>query len=96
MGCQVTVKNMEYCGDMGDYGAYCFDTLQSNERQIDKEQWDVERFGQVCTKAENYAEMKKILLQLCSQTNCKYEDVQKKLVLFEHGLNNYNNLIEGM
>lgn len=81
---------------MGDHGAYCFDSLADNEREVSKQDWDNERFGMICTKAENYAEIKKVLMQLCSQTNCKFEDVQKKLVHFERGMNNYTRITDGM
>jgi len=64
---------------MGEDGAYCFYTLSNDFRELDKAEWDKERFGQVCTKAETLAEWKANLLKLCKKTGlCTYET--KKMI----------------
>lgn len=75
-GCaRVQIKNAEWCGDMGELGASCFHTLSDESRDLEKEEWDEERFGQVCTKPENFANWKAALLKLCRQTRlCTYEE----------------------
>lgn len=61
----VRVKNQEWCGDMGELGADCFNTHNSNTRSPTKEQWDEERFGMVCTTAKTFADIKATILKLC-------------------------------
>jgi hypothetical protein len=46
-------------------GAVCFHTFSDATRDIPKAEWDAERFGQVCSSAETFAEMKSALLRLC-------------------------------
>lgn len=61
---------------MGASGAECFHTFSSASREIPKAQWDQERFGQLCTKAQNFADWKAVILQLCSETkNCTHADI---------------------
>lgn len=82
---QVPIKDQEYCGDEGTLGAHCFHTLSSGERQIEKEAWDNERFGMVCTKAENLADTKAVIEKLCSEANnCTYEVQQAITAFFNH------------
>lgn len=60
---------------MGSAGASCFHTLSDESRDIDKSTWDEERFGMVCTKAENFANWKAAILKLCKASHgCTYED----------------------
>lgn len=61
---------------MGAIGADCFKVFSETERNVNKDSWDLERFGMVCTKSENFAEWKGALTQLCAQTkNCDEETV---------------------
>lgn len=80
-GCSyVQIKDQEWCGDMGAKGAYCFHTLNPAERAIDKEHWDAERFGQICTGPQGVADIKAAIEKLCGETgDCVYE---KQLQLF--------------
>ncbi len=74
-GCaHVAIPNTEWCGDMGSEGASCFHTLTDDARDLTKEQWDTERFGQVCTTLNDFAAMKTSLEQLCSMAGrrCSY------------------------
>lgn len=62
---------------MGSEGASCFHTLSDESRDVSKAIWDLERFGQLCTKPENFANWKEAILELCHQTKqCTFE--QKK------------------
>jgi hypothetical protein len=77
------IKNTEWCGDLGDEGASCFQTNNEMRRDISKEEWDQERFGMLCTKSENFAEWQAIILKLCraAGNRCTY-DSKKKIVSF--------------
>lgn len=69
---------------MGDSGAACFHTLTSESRDLAKIDWDKERFGMVCTKAQNFAEMKAAVEKLCHKSKlCTYEDRQLMRAFFE-------------
>lgn len=76
LGCEkVQIKDAEVCGDAGEYGATCFHTQNDQERKLTKEEWDKERFGKLCTDAENYANWKEAMLKLCNRTKrCTYEE----------------------
>lgn len=64
---------------MGELGASCFNTLNDDSRDLDKEEWDRERFGQVCTQAQNFTDLKSNLEKLCYKNRkCTYE--QKKIL----------------
>ncbi len=76
--CQrVPIYDHELCGDKGKLGAKCFHLLTDEIRAIQKEAWDDERFGQVCMKADAYANFKAALMKLCSAgRGCTWEDAQ--------------------
>lgn len=81
--CSVKIHDQEWCGDMGSQGATCFHTLKPDTRDIPKEQWDLERFGQVCTQPNNFAEIKANLEKLCRETkDCVYIDQTQNF--FQH------------
>ena len=70
----VKIKNSEFCGDMGNLGASCFKTLSGETRDISPNDWDDERFGMICSKADTFADWKKAILKLCKMSRrCKYE-----------------------
>jgi hypothetical protein len=82
---------------MGELGASCFETHSSNSRDLSKEQWDKERFGQVCTHAETLSNYKTALEKLCYMTKkCTIE--QKKILksleinleILDKGQNDYS------
>lgn len=81
--CQhVVIKDSEWCSNLADGGAYCVHTITSEKRYVTREQWDKERIGMVSTKAENYANLKEVIKQLCSQTNdCYFDKTNKTLVI---------------
>jgi hypothetical protein len=74
-GCaHVEIKDSEWCGDMGESGAECFHTLTTEARELTKAEWDIERFGMVCTKADTFADWKAVIEKLCNKTGlCDYE-----------------------
>jgi hypothetical protein len=92
---QVKIKDSEWCGDAGPYGASCFKTLSDNSRDIEKEEWDKERFGMICTKAENFAEWKIAILKLCKMAGrrCKY-DVKQKVIRFNEKVEAFSKSLE--
>lgn len=73
----VHISDQEWCGDMGELGASCFHTLSTDTRDIDKEHWDQERYGQICGSAAAYVEFKNAVLKLCRDTGrCDYQTQQ--------------------
>lgn len=72
---KVAVKNTEWCGDMGEFGAACFNTQNKDERSMNKAEWDTERFGMLCTTPESFAHWKAVILKLCDEEKrCTYEE----------------------
>lgn len=72
---------------MGAQGATCFHTLSTAARDLSKAQWDAERFGQLCTQAKNFADLKALVEKLCNQSGrCDYDKVD---AFFEH-VENHN------
>lgn len=72
----VEVKDTEWCSDLGIQGAYCFNTLSTDSREVAKEEWDKERVGMLCTSSDDFAEWKAVILKLCRYAGrrCTYED----------------------
>ena len=73
---RVEIKNTEWCSDLGQEGAYCFNTLSDDSREVIKDAWDKERFGMLCTSSDDFAEWKAVILKLCRYAGkrCTYED----------------------
>lgn len=74
---------------MGSEGAACFHSFSDESRELTKEQWDKERFGQICSDSDAFANWKKAILKLCRVSKmCTYEDraALRKLsnFLYEH------------
>ncbi len=70
---RVSIGNHEFCGDMGRLGASCFKTLSDEKRDIPKKEWDQERVGMVCGRAEAFADWKQAILTLCKMSRkCWY------------------------
>lgn len=81
---KVHIDDIEFCGDMGPDGATCFHTLTDQPRDLTKEAWDSERFGQFCTKSEGFASLKKALEQLCHVSkDCDYKSKAQMTAFFE-------------
>lgn len=81
---------------MGELGASCFKTHSGDSRDLPKEQWDQERFGQVCTQAENFANLKTAIQKLCYLTKkCTIEekkilkDLETKIEKFSKDANDF-------
>lgn len=72
---RIQIKNSEWCGDMGELGASCFHTLTDDSRDLDKYDWDKERFGQLCTQPENFTALKTAIEKLCYKNKkCTFEE----------------------
>lgn len=64
---------------MGSLGATCVHTLKPDTRDVPSPTWDDERFGMLCTKAENFADVKSWIEKLCSISNdCDYPKMEQK------------------
>jgi hypothetical protein len=69
---------------MHPVGASCFHTLSDKQRDLTIDQWDAERFGMVCTRAENFSNWKAAILKLCKATkSCSFEEVQQIQAFFD-------------
>ncbi len=69
---------------MGDLGASCANTQNDNTRDLTKQEWDEERFGQLCMTADSFIEIKKTIEKLCASTKkCTYEELQSLNKLME-------------
>jgi len=80
---RVQVKDGEFCGDLGSEGAVCFNLLSDGVREISANDWDDERFGMICSKAETFTNLKTVAIQLCNTTKrCSYEEKQN-LIKFQ-------------
>jgi len=77
-GCaRVLITDHELCGDKGELGASCFHILSDESRKIGFEEWEAERFGQICLKADAWANLKAALLKLCdSSGRCSWQEIQ--------------------
>lgn len=86
--CQhIIIHDAEWCSNLSNGDAYCVHSITGSKRYVDKTQWDKERVGMVSTKAENYANIKEVIRQLCSQTNdCYLDKTNKVLVIKLDGL----------
>lgn len=79
----IPIYDAEWCADKGPMGAVCFHTLTSDkDRVISKADWDSmslppndkQRFGQVCTQAETFAQYKASISKLCALSKaCIYQ-----------------------
>lgn len=80
-GCgTVNIKDSEWCADLGPVGASCFHVISDKERDIDKDEWDIERTGMYCGRSEAFTNLSTAILKLCRQNaDCKWEEVEKKI-----------------
>ncbi len=75
----IPINDAEFCGDRGELGAKCFNSLSDKERSLDKYLWDQARFGMICTAPETFAESKASLEKLCALTKrCIYKKETEK------------------
>ncbi len=69
---------------MGASGADCYHTLTPETRELTKAEWDTERFGMVCTKADTFADWKAAIEKLCNKTGiCDYQTQASLIAFFE-------------
>lgn len=74
---------------MGNLGASCFHTLSEGSRDLAPAEWDAERFGMVCTKAENFSDWEAAIRKLCRLSkSCTY-NVKTKVATFSKRVNNF-------
>ena len=72
----VVVKDSEWCADAGKLGASCWHTLNDKSRDIKKEDWDKERFGEVCATPQAFADMQAVIEIFCQNTGQCTEEAQ--------------------
>lgn len=85
------VKNSEWCGDLGPYGATCFKIISEEKRELDKLSWDEERFGMICGKAEAFANLKEVIQKLCYKNKkCEYEKIEQATKFLQGIANEFN------
>jgi len=77
-GHKVEIKDNEWCGDLGEYGATCNRMLSDRQRELTKEEWDLERPGMICGKPEAFANLKEVIQKLCVKNKkCEYEKIKQ-------------------
>lgn len=93
---RVLVTDREWCGLMGEHGAYCTHTLRDESRQLTKEEWEAMSVGQICTadppghEGETFGEMKALIDKLCRASKlCTYAE-KKKLDRFFNRMGSFN------
>ena len=76
-GCgHVKVFDKEVCADLGVAGGHCAFTIANppKRRDIAKPEWDKERIGWMCMRAEDFSDAEDAIDSLCRSTNlCDYE-----------------------
>jgi len=51
--------------------------LSDGSRRLTYDEWEAERFGQLCMKAEAFANLKAALLKLCDQSKrCSWQEIE--------------------
>ena len=77
-GCaRVKINDHEICADKGELGARCVHMLSAKTRILDFDQWQDERFGQLCLREDGFANLKEAILKLCdSSQRCSWEEVR--------------------
>ena len=71
---QIQVKNSPWYGDKGSLGAHWVDLFDANTGDIPKAQWDVLRFGMVCSSADNLENLLTDIEKMCdTQQTCTIE-----------------------
>lgn len=77
--CTVKIPDIEICADLSTLGATCVTSISGKQRDIEKEQWDKDRYGQLCMTSESYGEIKKAILKLCKNSNICVEEAKKQI-----------------
>ena len=68
-GCaKVSIYDKQVCGDLGEYGARCNNTLVSKPVDLTKEEWDIKRVGWMCVDSTAFNDTETALDQLCTVT----------------------------
>lgn len=76
----VAVFNKEVCADLGVAGAHCAFTLSNppKRRDIPKPQWDKDRIGWMCMRAEDFSDAEDSIDSLCRSSNmCDYKTKER-------------------
>lgn len=61
------------CADLGVYGAHCAHTYITSRRDIIKREWDLQRVGYMCMKADDFSDAEDSIDELCRISNlCDY------------------------
>ncbi len=89
---KVPIKDSEWCGDIGEDGAACFNTLSDKSRDISKKDWDKERFGMICTKPQTFSDWEASIIKLCKVSKrCTFES-KKIIIKFMRNVEEINQL----
>lgn len=91
----IKIDNAEFCTDLGDTGAVCNKTLSHEPRDLSKQQWDQERFGQMCTSIDTVENWRAAILKACTKIKCTYDD-KKALHNMEQKLIIQNKIVEAV
>lgn len=75
---KIEIPDIEVCSDAGVLGAFCVTSVSNKERDIEKTQWDKDRFGMLCMKSDAFADIKAAILKLCHDNKRCVLEVEKK------------------
>lgn len=79
----IEIHDQEWCSDQGELGASCFHTQTKEERDISKEDWDIQRVGMFCATPEVFSDYKRSIIQLCEAYDKCIFDKVTETVIFE-------------
>jgi len=87
---KVKIYDHEICGDKGELGARCKYMISDGAHNLDYDQWEEARFGQMCMQPDAYSNLTAALLKLCnSSRRCSWQEKKdienfgKKVVQFK-------------
>lgn len=86
---QIVIKDQEYCADAGPLGASCVHTQTDETRDLTPAEWQVERFGMVCSTGEAYSDNVAVILKACRICKCCSYDAKKKITKFKKNLETF-------
>lgn len=72
-------------------------TLSDETRSLTVEEWNVERFGKVCTAPDSFGNWKASILKLCrlAGNRCTF-DTKKKIIIFSGKIQGFADRVENV
>ncbi len=81
------IPDANWYRDKGSLGARMTNTITGQGRNVPKREWDMIRFGMLCTDEESYGKYKLFIERVCARTKkCSIEDMNEALKRIEKEL----------